>query len=98
MTTTIILVVALFVLQVLDAYTTIKIDKIDGIENNNEDNKIMRWLFEQFGREAVLIVKIIVVPIVGYWLALNGYEWMTAALVAWYGWIVFGYNWRSMPK
>lgn len=101
------LTVALFALQVLDTYTTTRIDDSDGVKNNNEQNKAMRWLFNRFGRNTVLNAKTIVVTVIGWWLGstrfivgdvlLDGF-WIELALVGWYAYIVFGYNWKSMPK
>lgn len=101
------LTIVLFVLQVLDTYTTTTIDDLDGVKNNDERNKLTRWLFEKFGRNRVLNVKTVVVTAVGWWIGSNytvigdvvvdGF-WIELALVLWYAAIVFGYNWKSMPK
>lgn len=101
------LTVALFVLQVLDTYTTTTIDDLDGVKNNDERNDLTHWLFVKFGRNTVLNVKTVAVTTIGWVLGSNyavigdvvvaGF-WVELALVLWYAYIVFGYNWKSMPK
>lgn len=97
----------LFVLQVLDTYTTTTIDDLDGIKNNDEQMPVTKWLFDHFGRNATLNVKTVAVTAAGYWLGSNRWLfgdviveglWIELVLVMWYIVVVFGYNWRSMPK
>lgn len=101
------LTIVLFVLQLLDTYTTTTIDDLDGVKNNDERNVLMRWLFEQFGRNTVLNIKTIMVTAVGYFIGSSTYLvgdvvvdglWIELAVVLVYVYVVFFYNWRSMPK
>lgn len=101
------LTLVLFVLQMLDTYTTTTIDDLDGVKNNDEKNPLMRWLFDEFGRNTVLNAKTVAVTTLGWWLGstrfvvgdvlLDGF-WLELCLVGWYAYVVLVFNARSMPK
>ena len=87
----IMLTVALAVTQLLDWYSTRTILRHGG----RERNWIMAALFEDFGMDAVLCVKSVLVTAAGWWIGAQ-MIWVLAALVIFYIGILI-YNWRSMP-
>ena len=85
--------IALFVLQLLDHYTTRTIINNGG----RELNPIMAKAFEIFGMDEALAIKTIAVTALGYWICSVGYWAATAGLCVFYVFILI-HNWRSMPK
>ena len=82
------LTLVLFVLQLLDLYSTKKIIANGG----HEQNPLMAYLFDKFGMMKVLTVKAIGLPAAAY---VIGSEGALIALIIIYG-LVLVHNWKSL--
>ena len=68
----ILLLIALFILQILDAYTTLKVIDLGG----GEGNKLTLKLFNTFGIKPVLFVKCFFVVWMGYLAGKDNIYWL----------------------
>jgi len=82
------LLIVLFVLQLLDAYTTSKALKIGG----KEANPVMAKLFDKLGAPLALILKTVLMMFVGYKAGQSGLVWLWMIIVMYVA--VVGWNFK----